>query len=988
MGRTKRGSFYAAFGKSGIARRLVVAVVLFSTCITVVTTSIQLYMDYRRDINQIHNIFGLIRSSYLKSLSNSVWMYDDPQITMQLEGLLKLPDVEYLEIKGEGSHIWRSGSLHSKHFINTAFPLLHTYEGAERPIGVLTATASLDNVYDRLIDKGITILVTNGIKTFFVAGFMLLIFQFMVTQHLKALADHVGKINLDEAPVLFSIKRKKRNGKSDELEQVARAVNEMQIGLHNSYEDLKNSAIKYRELVQNANSAIIRITVNGEVTFINEYAISLFGFQADEIIGKNIVGTIVPVFDSEGNDQSSVIAEMFSGDSKHKYFQAQNVTKQGRKPWLSWSARKIVDAGGNVGEILCVGIDITRRKKAEEDLAEIFALSVDPICIIDLGKDTLLRVNPALSEILGYPREELLSKSCFDFIHRDDVAATRSVFEKKLKKGENLINFENRVRCRDGSYRWFNWTSHPVHEKGIAYCVARDETERRKSLIELREAHERFLTVLNAIDAHVCVVDITSHEILFANESMKKDYGRNLVGEQYWAALPNQDAPYDHRTNGGLLDDAGELTDLYVWQEQNPITGRWFTNHDRAITWIDGRLVRLRIAMDINDIKQMEEDLRQAHKMEAIGTLAGGVAHDFNNILSIILGNTELALDNIQGRGPAKDNLEEISTACLRARDVVRQLLSYSRKTEATRKPMDINGALKESFGLIRASLPAHVEIRQELAREAPYISGDSTQISQIVINLCSNAADAMQNGGGILEIKTDPVQFTRKHEDTGLEPGRYVKLTVRDSGEGIPEEALGRIFDPYFTTKEVGKGTGMGLAVVHGIVEEHKGKTAVQSTPGKGTTFEIFFPAVEAEAEPETRPDEALPTGKERILLVDDEESLVMLNRMRLQRLGYSVHGATDPREALKQFRSDPGQFDLIITDMTMPSMMGDQLAREVMKIRRECPVILCTGYSELISEEEAKDMGVRAFVLKPLEMRDLAKTVRNVLDESKPSH
>jgi len=394
---------------------------------------------------------------------------------------------------------------------------------------------------------------------------------------------------------------------------------------------------------------------------------------------------------------------------------------------------------------------------------------------------------------------------------------------------------------------------------------------------------------------------------------------------------------------------------------------------------------------DIDDRKQaeeerakLEEQLKQSQKMESIGTLAGGIAHDFNNILGIILGNAELAMDDVQEWNPARQNLDEVKKACMRAKDVVRQILSFSRKSEIEQKSINIASLVAESLKLSRASIPTSIEIRQNIANDVDDILGDPTQIHQVMINFCTNAAHAMENDGGILEVTLENMKVD---EDTAsqypeLNPGPHVHLGVSDTGDGIKPEVIGRVFDPYFTTKEVGKGTGMGLAVVHGIVKSHHGSILVESKTGKGTTFKILFPAVEKKIPEKPKKLEELPAGQERILFVDDEGAMVNLNQKRLERLGYKVTGKTDPFEALEFFRSDPIQFDLVITDTTMPRMTGDRLAQEILKIRSDTPVIICTGYSNRISEARAQELGIRKYIEKPIEMENLARSVREVLD------
>ena len=385
---------------------------------------------------------------------------------------------------------------------------------------------------------------------------------------------------------------------------------------------------------------------------------------------------------------------------------------------------------------------------------------------------------------------------------------------------------------------------------------------------------------------------------------------------------------------------------------------------------------------DITERRKVEAELQHARKMESIGVLAGGVAHDFNNILGIVLGNAELALDDVPEGNPAHDFLKEIRSATLRAKDVVQELLRFSRKSTGRKKPQDISQLVTESMKTLRPTIPSSVDFSINIPEHLHYINADPTQIHQILMNLTSNAADAMEEKG-VLTVALENVVLEKGNAKVNLDPGKYVKLSVTDTGAGIETENLSRIFDPYFTTKGIGKGTGMGLAVIYGIVQQHKGAVRVETEIDKGTTFELYFPAIDSEPLPEEKTAGGISGGKETILFVDDEKPMVNLNQQRLERLGYEVKGFTNPVEALAFFRSGPDQIDLVITDMTMPHMTGDRLAEEILKIRSNVPIILCTGHSSRISEERAKEIGIKKYIEKPIEIQILAKAVRDVLDD-----
>lgn len=385
--------------------------------------------------------------------------------------------------------------------------------------------------------------------------------------------------------------------------------------------------------------------------------------------------------------------------------------------------------------------------------------------------------------------------------------------------------------------------------------------------------------------------------------------------------------------------------------------------------------------------RQLEDQLRQTQKMETIGTLAGGVAHDINNILTIIIGNNELAMSEVGAWRPLKDNLEEIRLASLRAKDVVHQLLTFARQNDQEQKPLNISAVVRDSLKLIRSTIPANIEIQQRLPADIAPVLGNNTQINQLIINLCSNAADAMLPIGGRLTIEMDNITLDEAmaHSYHCLKPGAYVKIVVADTGCGMDAKTLERIFEPYYTTKKIGKGTGIGLAVVLGIVEQHNGVIAVESKPDHRTAFTVLLPAFHGQVEDEAPQDNDLPKGHESILFVDDEASIVKLTQIRLENLGYRITGATDPRAALDMFRADPMAFDLVVTDMAMPHMTGETLSGKLISLRPDLPIILCTGYSETVTEECAHKIGISSFLMKPVNITDFAVAVRKTLDKAK---
>ncbi|MCI5168017.1 MAG: response regulator [Candidatus Electrothrix sp. GM3_4] len=391
---------------------------------------------------------------------------------------------------------------------------------------------------------------------------------------------------------------------------------------------------------------------------------------------------------------------------------------------------------------------------------------------------------------------------------------------------------------------------------------------------------------------------------------------------------------------------------------------------------------------NISELKQLESKVRQAQKMEAIGTLAGGIAHDFNNILSPIMGYSEMLTESLPAESMGNFQVQQIYSAALRARDLVKQILGFSRQTDQALQPVEPHHIVKEALKLLRSSIPTSIEIKQSIEDSCGKIIADPTQVHQVVINLCTNAYQAMMETGGTLGVAMRPLVLSTEDSvyKIGLMPGSYVMMEVSDTGHGITPDMIEKIFEPYFTTKKEQGGTGLGLATVHAIVHEHKGTVSVYSEPGHGTTFRVYLPQVKEEEEQGDELNFAgdrNPAGTEHILVVDDEKAVVDITRYMLMQLGYKVTVETDSLAAWEFFAQQPDAYDLVITDMAMPNMTGIELAKKILEQRPEIPVILCTGFSEMINEDKAKSLGIKAYLMKPVLKSKLAVSVRQALGE-----
>jgi PAS domain S-box-containing protein len=476
--------------------------------------------------------------------------------------------------------------------------------------------------------------------------------------------------------------------------------------------------------------------------------------------------------------------------------------------------------------------------------------------------------------------------------------------------------------------------------------------------------------------------------IRFVNPATVRIFGYTYANELQGLDPRVLMAPAEHRRLAGYLLSASVSSQPVEWQGRcRDGTLIWVESLVSAISWQEQPAVLITF-LDITLRKHLEVQLRQVQKMAALGTLAGGIAHDFNNILAAILGFTELSLFEVPYGSRASHNMHAVLTAGKRARDLVQQILAFSRQHVLTQHPVQLHAVIQELMTWLRATLPSTIDIRQQVDPRTRLVLADPTQIQQILLNLCANAEYAMRESGGILSIRLENVEiqedFIAAHPE--LQPGSHVRLSVQDTGQGIPPELFARIFDPFFTTKMVGEGTGMGLAVVRDIVASHRGAIVVHSTPRGGTTFEIYFPSLNTPLHEDVVVEEPVPRGHECILFVDDEPALACLGRESLVQLGYEVICYTSSVDALASFHLTPQRFDLVITDQTMPHVAGEALSRQLRVLRPDIPIILCTGFSHTMSMEKAHALGIQAFLMKPYLSRDLAYTVRQVLDQRMP--
>ncbi|MCH8953782.1 PAS domain S-box protein [candidate division KSB1 bacterium] len=793
---------------------------------------------------------------------------------------------------------------------------------------------------------------------------------------------------------------------------------------------LQLSKAKYRQLVEQLPLGIYQSTKEGKFITVNSAMVEMLGYEsAEELLRTNIVKDLYftlkerhKVLRKYREDRSAIVSYRLK-------------KKDGAELWVEDQGVLAFDYCQGKDFFQGVLLNITERKEAEDIKSVLFQISeatsvssnLEELLKIICQKVGLLidttnfyvALYDAENDRYSFPycvdeheesrkfAQQHLRKSLKDYVRRTGIPllANEEVHRQLIQKGEvELVGTP--------SAQWLGAplkTAHSVIGVVVVQSYTNPTLYSEKDLglmtfvseqialaIERKLAEEQLSMLSRAVEQSPVGVIITDTQgnIEYVNPKYTQVSGytsEEVIGRKP-SILKSGKTPEEYKKVWETITTGGEWRGEFQNKKKNGEPYR----ESLSITAVKNSAGATRhFLIVLEDItarmqaeekrKQLEEQLRQAQKMETLGTLAGGIAHDFNNILQAIRGYADMSMDEVPPKSQAHADLQEVMKATNRGKKIVQKILAFSRREAHEPRPLRIHPIVREALNLLRATLPTTIDLRQELKRECGTVLGDSGQIHQVVMNLCTNSFQAMRKNGGVLMVSLEKVvsddEFLQSHPK--LNEQEYVQLTVSDTGEGMDQTTMARIFEPFFTTKNRGEGTGLGLSVVHGIVTSHKGDIIVESEPGQGTTFRVYFPVIESAAEKARKSDGKIAGGHERVLLVDDDRVVISVIKRLLDRSGYDVTTRSGGVESLETFRAHPDDFDLVITDQTMPKMTGMKLAGELLNIRPDLPIILISGFGDEVTEKSARARGIKEFILKPVSREDLSKAVRRVIDE-----
>jgi PAS domain S-box-containing protein len=756
---------------------------------------------------------------------------------------------------------------------------------------------------------------------------------------------------------------------------------------------LRSSEERFALAVAGSNDGIMDWDIASDRMYTSERAMEILNIDSKETVRPRMeLRTLLSYHPDDTPRVREDLDGLLAGRSELRDAEYRIDLGGGRYRWIRYRNKCVRDANGRPVRVAGSVSDIDAQKRIEEALRAseeqykaVFDGAADALILRDAER-RVVDVNPAFLQMLGYSREEIVGTVRFMFSNDAEFAHQ---MHARVIAGES-IHFEVQSRRKDGTPVDLDVRGVPIRHLGKPHtlAMARDITAQKRAQAALRASEERYQLAVAGANQGLWDWDLDTDTMFVsarAQEFMGLEPSEPLRPRREWIERSAYHPDDVEAARVAMSDHLHGKTKFYAAEYRlRHRSGSWHWYRQRGVALRDqnGRPYRMAGSMeDITAQKDLEGQLLQAKKLEAIGTLAGGIAHDFNNILAAILGYGEMAQKGAGAGTALRRHIDAVVSAGQRAKSLVERILAFSRSGIAERKPVHVQSVVAEALELLAASLPPHVTLERDLDAGEAAVLGDSTQIHQVVMNLCANGAQAMKSEG-TLAVSLEVLEKPRSVAATSALPaGRYVRLIVRDTGHGIPAQILERIFDPFFTTKDVGVGTGLGLSLVHGIVTDLGGGIEVDSRPGEGAAFTVYLPCSGQRAAPAPA-DETVPEGSgETVLIVDDEEALVRLGEEMVASLGYEPVGFASSAAALESFRASPERFHAVVTDESMPELTGSDLVREIRRLRPDIPIVMMSGVVTPALSARARELGGVEVLAKPLAERELARSLATVL-------
>jgi len=1029
------------FWRRGIGIRLILYITLFSSVVTLVGTAIQLYFEYKRDLASIESNLRQIDVSYVKSISEGVWSFNDRILKVQLDGILDLPDVDYIEIISGEKPIMTAGKLTTSKSVEHIYPLKYQHRDTIQQLGTLRVVVSLNGVYQRLQQRVIVILLTQGVKTFLVSMFIFYLFYILIGRHLTAMAGYIRSLKPEELDEELIITHSGHHNEEDELGIVIKAINDMRILLQRTFNEQKQTEAELRVLDEELHSKNDELLATEKMLRESGAALQekqdllsqaeelgrVGGWEFDIETGQQIwTETVCDIHELDSTGQPTVDQgiNFYTPASRPIIEQAvQRAIELGEPFDLEL---EIITAKGNLRNVHTIGKadlerrkvtgffqDITERKQAEQEVREaaekvrlILDSTAEAIYGIDLD-GTCTFCNASFLKITGYEdAEQMLGANMHELIHHTHADGSHCdinncrIFQTTRHGVETHVDDELFLRVDGTSFPVEYW-SFPIYKNGDivgAVVTFVDITERKQAKEALELERDSTRNILATVEAMIVALD-PEGRITLVNRKACEILGYRedeLLGQDWFATCLPHSIDIDQVRAVFKMSLASNLAGSEDYE--NPVRSR--SGEERLIAWHnssirdkDGNIIGgLSAGEDITERRKAEEEkhvleqqFQQTQKLESLGVLAGGIAHDFNNILAIVMGYCSLTKMDYEN---AEKHIPEIEKAAERAAALCRQMLAYAGKASLSQVQVNTWMLVDEMVTMLKTTIQKNVVIKAELGTDIPFIMGDASQIRQVVMNLVINAAEAIGDAEGAIDVKLVKAELKAKHTEKDhlgliIPAGQYILFEVTDNGCGMDEETSRKIFEPFYTTKFTGR--GLGMSAVLGIIKAHNGALQLESRLGHGTTFKVYLPVQISISETEEAQQKAASEpwhGSGTILLAEDEEQVRAIAIILLQELGFTVLDAENGKEALELYQQNAADINLVIADMGMPVMNGYELFYKLKQLNPKLPIIISSGFGEGDIDSKIPRKEIAGLINKPYNFDQLREVLRGVVE------